>query len=88
VINTIPPGDQKRIHIIGRSQGYAGLAVHFGTEIDGPSQLETPCLRTAWEPTARELAALNAGASVVIEIINVVNHPPIKVGVSDAPEKV
>jgi hypothetical protein len=94
MINSIPPGDQKRIHIIGRAQGYLGLAVHFGVATDGPSGLPTPELRTAWEPTARELAALNAGGKVVIELINIKsltnieNHPPIKVYVSDPPERV
>ena len=88
MINTIPPGDQSRTHIIGRSQGYAGLAVHFSTVIDGPSQLETPCLRTAWLPTPDQLAKLNAGASIVIELIKVTQHPPIMVDVGDAPEAV
>ena len=88
MINTIPPGDQSRTHIIGRSQGYAGLAVHFTTVVDPVAEAETPCLRTAWLPTPDQLAKLNAGASVVIELINVTRHPPIMVNVGDAPEVV
>lgn len=88
MINTIPPGDQKRTQIIGRSQGYLGLAVNFGTMVDPVTSAETPCLTTAWQPTPEQLADLNAGASIVVELINVWQHPPILVRVSERPEAV
>ena len=86
MISAIPPGDRDRTHIIGRSQGYLGLAVNFGTYHDPVQKVETPRLRTAWTPTPDELAKLNAGGSVVFELINIVQHPPCKAWVTEGAE--
>lgn len=85
MINAIPPGDQKMTHIIGRDQGYLGLAVNYSAAVDGPSGQQTPRMRTAWQPTPEELERLNAGASFVVELINVAQHPPIMVSVGEPP---
>jgi hypothetical protein len=85
MLSVIPPGDRDAITVIGKSQGYLGLAVHFGTVVDETTGRETPALTTAFQPTPAELAALNAGASVVIRLINVVQHPPIAVWVGETP---
>ena len=79
MISVHPPGDPNRTLVIGKSQGYLGLAVNFRVYDDG-----TPALITAWQPTPKELEALNAGASVEIELLTP-QHPPIKVGVTDPP---
>lgn len=85
MINAIPPGERDRIHIIGRSQGYRGVAVHFGTVIDPVSELETPCLTTAWTPTPEQLAKLNAGGNIVLQQINITQLPPMLIDVSEPP---
>ncbi|WP_036292105.1 hypothetical protein [Methylosinus sp. PW1] len=66
--------------VVGKSQGYLGLPIRDGSincTVNGPA---TPTMTTAWLPTQDELAALNAGASVHVEILGNV-HPPILVGV-------
>jgi hypothetical protein len=86
VINTIPPGEHDRIQIIGRSQGYLGLAVYYHTVIDAVAGYEAPALTTAYKPTPDELARLNAGESVVVRLLHLTQHPPIMVTVSEPPE--
>lgn len=71
MINTIPPGDQKRTHIIGRSQGYLGLAVNFATVTNEATGQEFPCLTTAYKPTPAELHLLNSGAPVKLQLLYV-----------------
>jgi hypothetical protein len=69
---------------IGKSQGYHGLAVRDETincTVNGP---DTPVMVTAWFPTPKELAALNAGAPVHVRILGAM-HPPIMVDVGDIP---
>lgn len=83
--NAIPPGDKNDIAVIGKSQGYLGLAVHFGVVIDETTGKQTPALTTAYTPTPDELARLNAGGSVIVRLINVIQHPPIAVWVGEPP---
>lgn len=66
--------------ILGKSQGFLGLAVR-DEDLDGMH-----CLVTAWEPTPRELEALNNGAKVEIRILGPA-HPPICVNVGKPPER-
>ena len=71
--------------VLGKSQGFLGLPVRdtmIHERVTGPG---TPCMETAWEPTPDELAALNAGAKVVVRIIGSA-HPPIMVEVGEKPE--
>jgi hypothetical protein len=83
--NAIPPGNRARIAIIGREQGFKGLAVHFTTVFDTGIQQECPCLQTAWTPDAKELALLNAGGNVIVQLL-AAQHPPIAVFTGEPPE--
>lgn len=68
--------------LIGKSQGYIGLAVRdqfTNCTVNGDG---TPEMVTAWEPTPAELAALNAGAHVEVRILGTA-HPPIIVQVGE-----
>lgn len=70
--------------VIGKSQGYMGLPLRdemISCKVNGP---ETPAMVTAWLPTPKELAALNAGAPVHVRILGTA-HPPIMVEVGDVP---
>lgn len=68
--SVIPPGDPKRTVIAGKQQGYLGLAINYDLTPCGH-----PIMRTAWRPTPVELAAINAGAPIVVEILG---SPPIQ----------
>ena len=71
--------------VLGKSQGYLGLPIRdelINCSVNGEA---TPSMVTAWFPTPKELAALNAGAPVHVRILGVV-HPPILVEVGEAPE--
>lgn len=82
---------------LGKSQGYYGLPVRDDVEGLGdlPQLLHTvgfnavdgncPVMFTVWHPTPDELARLNAGAGVQVQLVGVM-HPPIMVSVGDIPE--
>lgn len=62
--------------IIGESQGYIGLPlkdVALNDSVTGPG---TPAMRSAWQPTVSEIAALNAGALIVLTVVGT-SHPPV-----------
>lgn len=65
--------------VIGKSQGYHGLAVRDELYEDG-----TPQMTTAWTPTPDELTRLNAGASIYVKLLGV-SHPPILLDVGKVP---
>jgi hypothetical protein len=70
---------------VGKVQGYTGLAIRDElreTRVDGP---RTPVMVTAWIPTPDELALLNAGAPIMVEIMGQI-PPPMNVRVGDTPE--
>lgn len=70
--------------IIGKSQGYLGLPIRdITTEctVNGP---ETPAMETAWLPTPAEIAAINAGASIILRILGT-GHPPVMLYVGEEP---
>lgn len=66
--------------VVGTSQGFLGLPIR-DEKIQGDG---LPVMVTAWLPTPEELAALAAGASVHVSIVGT-KHPPIVVGVGEAP---
>jgi hypothetical protein len=71
---------------LGKAQGYRGLPVRdeeVNSTVTGPG---TPAMVTAWFPTPKELAALNAGAPVHVRIVGTV-HPPIMVEVGNVPDE-
>lgn len=63
--------------VLGKSQGYIGLPIRDTVYEDG-----TRTMISAWEPTPAELAAIQAGASIYVEIYGAA-HPPIKVYVDE-----
>jgi hypothetical protein len=64
--------------LLGKSQGYFGLPIR--DEVVG----DVPVMVSAWHPTPKELAAINAGAPVHVCLIGS-QHPPIQVSVGDVP---
>lgn len=71
--------------VAGKSQGYLGLPirdVRINCSVNG---LDTPAMETAWFPTPAELAALNAGAPVLVRILGQV-PPPMMIETGDLPE--
>jgi hypothetical protein len=71
--------------LLGKSQGYLGLPVRDELINDAVNGENTPAMVTAWFPSPRELAALNAGAPVHVRILGT-GHPPIMVEVGEPPE--
>lgn len=42
-------------------------------------------MRSSWQPTPAEIAAINAGAPIHLVILGTA-HPPVMLGVGDAPD--
>jgi hypothetical protein len=70
---------------IGKSQGYLGLPLRDIVLEDAVNGPNTPAMETAWEPTPDELAALNAGAPVILCVLGS-GHPPVMLRTGDLPE--
>lgn len=70
--------------VLGKAQGYYGLPVRDEVANDPVTGPDTPVMVTAWIPSPDELAALNAGAPIHLRIVGRA-HPPVMVGVGDAP---
>lgn len=69
---------------IGRSQGYYGLPLRdivINDTVTGPN---TPAMETAWLPTPEELAALNAGAPIILRVCGT-GHPPVMIYTGEPP---
>lgn len=45
---------------------------------------DMPCMVSAWEPTPAELAAIAAGAKIMLRIIGA-SHPPVALYVGEVP---
>lgn len=71
--------------VIGKSQGYYGLPVRDVLLNDAVTGPQTPAMQTAWMPTPDELAALNAGAPIILTIIGTA-HPPVMLATGEVPE--
>jgi len=71
--------------VIGKSQGYIGLAVRDTTVHDTVNGPGTPVMETAWMPDPAELERIAAGAPVVLRILGTA-HPPVLVEVGEVPE--
>lgn len=70
--------------VIGKSQGYYGLPLRDIVVNDTVTGPETPAMETAWLPTPEELAALNAGAPIILRVVGR-GHPPVMVYVGEVP---
>ena len=69
---------------IGKSQGYAGLPLRdvlIDCSVGGPG---VPAMESAWFPTPEELAAINAGAPVILRIMGTI-HPPVLIYTGEVP---
>lgn len=73
--------------VLGKSQGYLGLPLRDVTLNDAVNGPETPAMQTAWLPTPAEIAAINAGAPVILTVLGV-SHPPVMIGTGDVPDEV
>lgn len=75
------------VRSVGARQGYLGISVLYGSCVlclDG-RDITAPTVVTAWEPTPDELAALSAGASVMLELLAQA-QPPMRIWVGTPPE--
>jgi hypothetical protein len=75
---------QGTTRVIGKSQGYYGLSVRDITVNDSVTGPETPAMETAWMPTPDELAAISAGAPIILRIMGT-GHPPVILYTGDIP---
>lgn len=70
--------------VCGKSQGFLGLPIRDDVlNVEGMGQVNQ--MTTAWIPTPKELAALNAGAPVHVKIWGN-SPPPMMVETGDIPE--
>jgi hypothetical protein len=70
--------------IIGKEQGYLGLPIRqilVDCPVNGPG---TPAIETAWIPTPDEIAAIAAGAPIILRILGM-SHPPVMIYVGEVP---
>ena len=61
--------------VCGKSQGFLGLPLRDGVRICSVAGGQVPTMTSAWFPTPDELAALNAGAAIHVEIDGVMPSP-------------
>jgi len=76
---------QGTTRVLGKSQGYYGLPIRdvlLNDSVNGP---ETPAMQTAWFPTPDEMAAINAGAPIILTVLGS-GHPPVMLGTGAVPE--
>lgn len=71
--------------ILGKQQGYLSLPVRDEAMHCAVADALIPTMTTAWLPTPKELAAINAGAPIHVRIFGT-EHPPMMVDVGEIPE--
>lgn len=71
-MDNVRPADKDAT--LGLDQAYRPLHIRT-VEIDGH-----PCLQSVWRPTAEELAVLNAGGYVTLNMLSNA-HPPVRLDV-------
>lgn len=71
--------------IYGKCQGFLGLPAKIETVNDSVMG-EVPSVLTAWQPDPKELADLNAGASIYVRIVGVDRPLPMMVSIGPTPE--
>jgi len=75
---------QGHTRILGKSQGYLGLPLRDVTINSTVTGEGTPAMETAWLPTPDEIAAINAGAPIILSVVGTA-HPPVMIGVGEVP---
>ncbi|MCV9960790.1 hypothetical protein OIU34_02660 [Pararhizobium sp. BT-229] len=76
---------QGHTRIIGKSQGYIGLPLRDVLVEDSVNGPRTPAMETAWLPTSEDIAALAAGAPLILRVLGTA-HPPVMIYVGEAPK--
>lgn len=72
--------------VCGQSQGFLGLPLLDRTRMCAVAGCDVPTMTSAWLPTPDELAALNAGASIHVEIDGI-TPSPMMVSVGPVPKQ-
>jgi hypothetical protein len=70
---------------IGKSQGYIGLPLRDVLVDDSVNGPDTPAMETAWIPDPGEIAAIVAGAPIILRILGT-GHPPVMIYTGDVPD--
>lgn len=70
--------------VLGKSQGYLGLPLRDVTINCSVGGENTPAMETAWIPLPHEIAAIAAGAPIILRIIGS-EHPPVMLEVGTPP---
>ena len=65
---------------LGKAQGYLGLPIRDVVFADG-----SPAMQSSWQPTPAEVAAIAAGAPLILSVLGAA-HPPVLIAVGDVPE--
>lgn len=65
---------------LGKAQGYHGLPVRDVVFEDG-----TPAMQSSWQPTPSEVAAIRAGAPLILTVLGS-SHPPVLIEVGQVPD--
>jgi hypothetical protein len=72
---------------VGKTQGFVGISVLYGHQrvVYEGEEMSAATVTTAWEPTPAELARLNQGASIQIELLMAL-WPPCLITVGEPPD--
>lgn len=70
--------------VIGRSQGYYGLPLRDIVIDDSVTGPQTAAMESAWMPTPEEIAAIVAGAPIILRVIGT-GHPPVMLYTGEVP---
>lgn len=70
--------------VLGRSQGYLGLAVR--DEVNTIDGVSAPLMTSAWELTPAELDRIKEGAHIQLSVLGTF-HPPVILTVGPVPEE-
>lgn len=73
--------------IVGEDQvefdGLPVLDTVISWQVEGhQGPMLAPAMISQWRPTAEELARLNAGAPVLLAVLNMRQHPPVTISVA------
>lgn len=73
--------------VLGKTQGYYGLPIRDIVINDSVTGPDTPAMETAWFPSPDELAALQAGAPIILRLCGTA-HPPVMLYTGELPERI
>lgn len=71
--------------VIGKSQAYYGLPLRDITLNDTVTGPDTPAMESAWFPSPDEIAALVAGAPIILRVVGPA-HPPVQLYTGAVPK--